>query len=229
MDSSTQRLAAAFFDKTGEAKEAIAALRQAGFTQIGVASHDDSQERKLAETTATQPGVAVSPNAGGELLRDGEESDFANVSDIQNTLLSAHLSAHEAKYYRERLESNGVLVTVEAPGERWTQARRTLEECGGDAATENPAASATESHEVEPDLAPPPVRTNIPNPAQQGTVVVKREPETPQSDYDVQREGRRIELRGTLARAHRERLTSPATTPVTESDAEYERQKRKIA
>lgn len=220
MALTTERLAAAFFDNTKQAEEAIAALRLAGFAQIGVASRDDSRERKLAEKTDTRTGVAASPDAGGVLQRDDGESDYADLEDVHGALLGAHLSAHEAAYFRDQLEHAGVLVTVQAPASQWPQARRTLEECGGDSGTEIPDGDAHLDQETTTVItpAPPPplqppqahsqarVESTIPNPAQQGTVTIKREPGTPQSDFELSRGMAPIELRGTLRDAHRERM-----------------------
>ncbi|MGH9487610.1 MAG: hypothetical protein ACRD04_08460 [Terriglobales bacterium] len=247
MSPQLQHLAAAFFGKSSDAQNAIAELRQAGFAQIGVASHDDNQERQLAEKTETKPGMATSANVG-TLERTDEESDYASIMDVHGTLLAANLSEHQASNYRDRLEHNGVLVTVQAPADRWQQARRTLVECGGDSAAENPATSgsgrSTLPREAETTtvvtpvppapIEPPPrqpapkVESTIPNPGQQGTVV-KREPGTPQSEFDLSRGMGPVELRGTLLEAHRQRLAGKAARLGTESDAEHERHQKKIA
>lgn len=221
MATNMERLAAAFFENKDDATRAIAALRQAGLAQIGVASHDDSQERKLSEKTATQPGVAVSPNVGPRLERTDQDSDYASITDIQGTLLAAGMSPHQADYFRDRLEHNGVLVTAAAPAHRWAVAQQTLRECGGDTAAEIPniVERSTETTTVVTPIPPAPVEpsprqparvaSNIPNPGQQGTVTVKREPGTPQSDFEQSSGMGPIELRGTLRDLHRERKPRP--------------------
>ncbi|MGH9484495.1 MAG: hypothetical protein ACRD1F_05510 [Terriglobales bacterium] len=226
MPTIMERLATAFFEKKDDATQAIAALRQDGLAQIGVASHYDGEERKLAERTDTQAGVAVSPNAGGLLERTDEDSDYASIADIHGTLLAAGLSEHQATYFRERLEHRGILVTVAAPADRWQAAQRTLEEYGGDVAAEIPTVSGSEPElprstaetttvvtpmppaPVEPSAqARPLVESNIPNPAQPGTVTIHGEPGTPQSAIEMTRGMGPIELRGTLRDAHRDLKT----------------------
>src|SRR6185437_14769312 len=93
---------AGYFKDSGDAKKSVEQLRQAGFAQIGIASHDAKNERKLAEATQTRAGLAVGSGPDGEL--------------------------------------------EQAPADRASEARRTLQSCGGEIGPESgtavPAATA---------------------------------------------------------------------------------------
>lgn len=172
------RLAAAFFPDNGDAKKAIEALRQGGFAQIGVASRDEKRERKIAEHEQVREGVAVSPDAGPQLRESMGESDYSDSGDLHATLTTAGFDDAQAAHFEQCMaEDNGVLVSVQTPANRWTEARRVLEAAGGDL---GPAPEATTA-------AATPTPRPMPAAAPMG-------------------EGRRIQLRGELLRVHKDRV-----------------------
>jgi uncharacterized protein (TIGR02271 family) len=176
------RLAAAFFPDSGDARKAIEVLRQGGFAQIGVASRDEERERKLAENEQVREGVAVSPDSSSQLRESMGESDYSDSGDLHGTLTTAGFSDEQAAHFEQCMaEQNGVLVSVQSPNDRWTEARRVLEAAGGDL---GPAPEATAAPTTTASTAPP-----LPVTA-------------PMS------EGRRIQLRGELLRVHKDRVQS---------------------
>jgi uncharacterized protein (TIGR02271 family) len=172
------RLAAAFFSDSGDARKAVEALRQGGFAQIGVASRDEKRERKIAEREQVREGVAVSPDAGAELRESMGESDFSDSGDLHGTLTTAGFDDAQAAHFEKYMaEKDGVLVSVQAPRDRWSEARRVLEAAGGDLGPMPEAAAAT------------PAPTPRPMPA-----------------AATMSEGQRIQLRGELLRVHKDRV-----------------------
>src|SRR6185437_14562739 len=173
------KLAAAFFSDTGDAKKSIEALRQGGFAQIGVAARDQKRAGKIAEHEQVREGVPVSPDAGSELRESMGESDYSDSGDLHGTLTTAGFSDDQAAHFEKCMaEKDGVLVSVQAPSDRWTEARRVLEAAGGDLGPVSEAA-----------MASGPASTPRPMPAT-----------APMS------EGQRIQLRGELLRVHTDRV-----------------------
>ncbi|HEY8054636.1 MAG TPA: YsnF/AvaK domain-containing protein [Terriglobales bacterium] len=175
------RLAAAFFPDTGDARKAIEVLRQGGFAQIGVASRDEKRERKLAENEQVREGVAVSSDSGSQLRESMGESDYSDSGDLHGTLTTAGFSDDQAAHFEKCMaEQGGVLVSVQSPNDRWTEARRVLEAAGGDLGPVSEAAMASS-------------RASTPR---------------PMAATAPMSEGRRIQLRGELLRVHKDRVQS---------------------
>jgi|SRR6185437_11844387 len=137
---------AGYFKDSGDAKKSVEQLRQAGFAQIGIASHDAKNERKLAEATQTRAGLAVGSGPDGELEQAFGESDYANRKDAHDAMLAARVPEEQARWFDDRMEQGGYLITVQAPADRASEARRTLQSCGGEIGPESgtavPAATA---------------------------------------------------------------------------------------
>ena len=144
------RMAAAFFSDPSDAKNAVEALRQGGFAQIGVASRDEKRERKIAGREQVREGVAVSPDSGSELREAMGETDYSDSGDLHGTLTRAGFDEAQAAHFEQRMAGeNGVLVSVQAPADRWTEARSVLDAAGGDLGPE-PDTTAASAAAVQP-------------------------------------------------------------------------------
>lgn len=150
------RMAAAFFSDPSDAKNAVETLRQGGFAQIGVASRDEKRERKIAGREQVREGVAVSPDSGSQLRESMGETDYSDYSgDLHGTLTRAGFDEAQAAHFEQRMAGeNGVLVSVQAPADRWSEARSVLDAAGGDLGPEpdNTAASPAAVQRGEVDI-----------------------------------------------------------------------------
>lgn len=148
---------AGYFHDTDKAEKAVEALRQQGFAQIGIASHDEKKAAKLADRTDARAGVAVSPGTSN-LVQHAGEADYASADDIHATLLGAHVTPQQASYFENQVRKRGVLVTVATPLDRAHEAQYTLASAGADtgenaekaSALEEPPSTASESAPIHP-------------------------------------------------------------------------------
>ena len=133
-------------------------MRQAGFAQIGVASRDSKQARKIADRADAKPGIAATPAQGGRLEESMGEAEYSDAKDFKGTLAAANIPDPEANYFERRMrDSKGMLVTVQSPAARSQEALRCLAAAGGDTgadAASEPEAELAESANVDPAAQP---------------------------------------------------------------------------
>lgn len=125
-----------YFSNVNDAYRAVSELRAAGFTsdQIGLVIRGDGREQTSSSISGNEPATEGGEDRGfwQEVKDFFSGEDHSNSSDFRNSLSGMELEDDRADYYYRGVGSGGALVSVRANGERGSETRRILERCGAD-------------------------------------------------------------------------------------------------
>ncbi len=188
----------AFFDDKDDAYNAIRDLRSAGFTsdQIGLAVGNDSSAREYDLTGSEAGTTRENDKSTWQEIKEfftGQEDDVNSddYTDFQTSTGGMNWENDRQSYYQSGIESGGAVVTV--IGTRIDEARRILEKHEADLRESGFDRSSFAGADMsERDIT--------------GTLTDREISSTDRERIaDVDRE-QRIQLRGELLRAHKERV-----------------------
>lgn len=127
----------AFFPSREEAYNAISELKQAGFSsdEIGlirsgeVETGDSPVRQKDLKTSTAHEDRSLWDKIKDFFKGEPDDKDYAGYHDTANEL---RWSDEQSRYYYQGISSGGALVSVRAEASRRDEARRILEDHGGD-------------------------------------------------------------------------------------------------
>ena len=150
----------AFFRNRDDAYSAVSDLKQAGFTsdEIGlirsgdVETGDSPVRQKDLKASTPHEDRSVWDKIKDFFKGEPGDNDYARYHDTANEL---HWSDEQSGYYYRGISSGGALVSVRADATRQSEARRILEEHGGDLRQSGFPASSRENIGAAQDLESP--------------------------------------------------------------------------
>jgi uncharacterized protein (TIGR02271 family) len=198
---SSNRIVAFFEDKT-DAYSAIHELRSTGFTsdQIGLAVGDDRSDREYdltgSEVSATRSAPEKDKSTWQEIKEfftgpDDNDINSNDYTDFRTSTGGMNWGNERLSYYQSGIERGGAVVTV--IGTRIDEARRILEKHDADLRESGFDRSSFAGADLsDRDITGSPTGSEISSIDRDRTADVDRE--------------QRIQLRGELLRAHKERV-----------------------